>query len=87
MCRGENLFCAIAGCESLDLAAQDNRESQIALSDLVNQFATRHDTSFSQRLKQRKLVIVQLGKSDVFCIAIKPFVVLFVWHHFRHFTR
>src|SRR5713101_8053008 len=83
--RGENLFGIIALLESFDFAAQENGQSEIALSSLINQITALHDASFAQRLKQKKLVIVQFRKGDTFRIAIELFVLLLV-SHFREFT-
>src|SRR5437879_12349842 len=83
MRRGENLFGIVALLESFYFAAQENGQSEIALSSLINQITALHEASFAQWLKQRKLVIVQFRKGDTFRIAIELFVVLFV----RHSTR
>src|SRR5438270_7287628 len=77
MRRGENLFGIVALLESFDFAAQENGQSEIALSSLINQITALHEASFAQWLKQRKLVIVQFRKGDTFSIAIVLFVLLF----------
>jgi len=78
--RRENLFGIVALLEGFDFAAQENGQSEIALSSLINQITARHEASLAQWLKQRKLVIVQFRKRDAFRIAIKLFVLLFVGH-------
>src|SRR5438046_4668374 len=85
VCRAENLFRIVAMLESFDFATQENGQSEIALSSLINQITALHEASFAQWLKQRKLVIVQFRKGDTFRIAIELFVLLFV-SHFTEFT-
>src|SRR5438046_8249372 len=80
VCRAENLFRIVAMLESFDFATQENGQSEIALSSLINQITALHEASFAQWLKQRKLVIVQFRKRDAFRIAIKLFVLLVVGH-------
>ena len=78
--RSENLFGIVALLESFEFAAQENGQSEIALSSLKNQITALHQAAFAQWLKQRKLVIVQFRKGDTFRIAIELFVLLFVSH-------
>src|SRR5207244_11154154 len=63
-----------------DLAAQNSHEHPDALPGRKKHLAASHHAAFCQRLKQRKLVIVQLRKRNTFGIAIKLFVLFFVGH-------
>jgi hypothetical protein len=50
------------------------------LPGLEDEIATLHDTTLSEGLKQRKLMIVQFWKRDGFGIAVEPFVLLVLSH-------
>src|SRR5262249_62237810 len=74
------VFGSVARLERFEFAAQNNCQSEIALPGLKDEIATLHDTTLSEGLKQRKLMIVQFWKRDAFSIAVEPFVLLVVSH-------
>src|SRR5262249_38688139 len=74
------VFGSVARLERFEFAAQNNCQSEIALPGLKDEIATLHDTTLSEGLKQRKLMIVQFWKGDAFSIAVEPFVLLVVSH-------
>ena len=53
---------------------------EIAFPGFINHLAATHHAPLSQRLEQRKLVIVQFRKRDAFRVAIKLFILLLVSH-------
>src|SRR3954469_17998136 len=70
----------VASLERFEFAAQNNCQSQIALPRLEQYVAAFHHAPFAQRLKERKLMIVQFWKRDAFSIAVELFVLLVVSH-------
>jgi hypothetical protein len=54
----ELLFDVIAPLEDLYFAAQNNCKANIALSGFIHDLLPLHEPTFSERFKQRKLVIV-----------------------------
>src|SRR5580700_551845 len=77
---GEVIFDVVARLEGLEFTAQNNRQPNIALPSFKKHVTAFHHAAFGQRLKKRKLMIVQFWKRDTFGIAIKLFVLLFVGH-------
>jgi hypothetical protein len=81
---GELLFDIVPPLDDLYFAAQNNGQTDVPLPGFVHHVAALHGTALSQRFEQRKLIIVQLGKSNAFGVSIKLLVVLLVVSHLRN---
>src|SRR6266567_559851 len=80
---GELLFGPVALLEDLYFAAQYNSQTNIALSHFVHHLIALRDTTLAEWFKQRKLMIVQLGKRDAFGVAIKLLVIFCLVSHMQ----
>src|SRR5262249_4827526 len=76
----EFLFYVVPPLDDLYFATQDNSQTDVALPGFVYHLATLHDATLSEWLKQRKLMIVELGERDAFRITVKLLVLLLASH-------
>ncbi len=67
--------------DHLDLAAQDHGHSHVTLANLVEDLAPLQGASLAQGFQQRKLPVIQFGKRNALCVAVKLFEFGWVFFH------